>query len=67
MYKGAIWTLLPGTTAVYLSQHYLAARAHMAQRGQRYPAAQSVMDAEAWRAFEDAAESVIDPVGGAGR
>ena len=35
--------------------------------GQLYPAAQSVMDAEASRAFEDAAESVIDPVGGAGR
>ena len=35
--------------------------------GQLYPAAQSVMDAEASRAFEDAAEAVIDPVGGAGR
>ena len=35
--------------------------------GQLYPAAQSVMDAEASRAFEDAAESVIDPVGSAGR
>ena len=35
--------------------------------GQLYPAAQSVMDAEASRAFEDAAESVIDPVGGVGR
>ena len=29
-------------------------------------AAQSVMDAEASRAFEDAADAVIDPVGGAG-
>ena len=35
--------------------------------GQLYPAAQSVMDAEASRAFEDAADAVIDPVGGAGR